>query len=126
METEETTNGEHAEPEGRRTPRKFTEEDKDTIIAELNECATSKEARAVMIKHRVQLHQVQRWREQASGRATKPKRGRKKAPEATEKPARKAPIGAGYVLQYLESLEERIEALEAKHKRITSALGGDE
>lgn len=105
MTTETTSNG----AEDKRTVRRFSDEDKAGILAELDECATTTETRAVYKKHKVQAGQVQKWRE---------------APKKPRKASSKPVLGAGYVLQYLESLEERIEALEASRDKLLKALGG--
>ena len=102
---EETANG---ASEGKLTVRKFTDDDKAAILAELDACEVTSEIRAVYKKHKVQAGQVAKWRE---------------APKKTRsKPSAKPVIGAGYVLQYLESLEERIEALEASRDSLVNHL----
>jgi len=114
MDTEEAKNGKGDEDEGRKSPRRFSDEDKAAILTELDACELTSEIRAVYKKHKVQAHQVAKWREEP--------RPRKVRKDKITKP----PTGAAGVLNYLESLEERIEALEARHERISKALGGDE
>lgn len=109
------------EPTGkRRVARKFTDEQKSAILAELNDCATRKEVRDVLQKHRVQTHQVARWRAQVSG--TKPAPTPVRRARVPAEPARG--IGAKDVAAYLQSLETRIAAAERFTLKLSKLLGG--
>lgn len=120
METEEGTNG-HTKPE-RKTARKFTDDEKHAILAELDKCQTSAEVKAVRAKHQVQLSQTNKWREKLSGKpAAKGKPSRKLKPVPIERPA----VGAVDLARYLQSLEERIEELEAFRAGFRKAVGGE-
>lgn len=111
----------NGEPESkRRTARRFTDEQKAQILAQLNGTDTSKAAREVMKAHRVQAHQVAKWRAQAAQTAYADAPVRK--PRARAEAAKV--ISAKDVAAYLLSLEGRVAALEKFELKLSKLLGG--
>lgn len=116
----EESNGEPESQGKRRVARKFSADEKSAILAELNDCATRKEVRDVLQKHRVQAHQIARWRAQVS--ETKPAPTPVRRARVTAEPVRG--IGAKDVAAYLQSLETRIAAAERFTLKLSKLLGG--
>lgn len=100
----------------RRASRRWTDEQKAAVLAELDACATAAEVRDVRRRHGVQANQTQRWREQGAVNVSPP------ATSGTYGSTVARVVRARDVFDYLASLEERIAALEASRDSLLSHL----